>query len=1075
MNRSRRLPNFRPAYSPKLTQTTSIISILVGCLVLIGWQFDIEIFKTSLSPNLTTMKVNTALCFLLSGVSLWLQQGKRQSSRGERRIHKSIAQICALAVALVGLLTVSQYLFGWNLGIDQLLFRDSSAVKIISPGRMGLNTAVNFLLIGSTLLLLSQRNRRSYWCVQSLTLLATLIALQALIGYTYQVAILYGIAPYTSAMPLHTALTFIVFCVGLLWAHPDQGFMRVVTSDGYGGLLARRLLIAAIAIPLVIGWLILQAQRGGYYDPAFALSLFAIALIVIFVVLIWQNAALIEKLDSERQGVLKALRTNEEKLRSFVDADVIGILFGDVNGGIAEANNEFLRMIGYSREDLRLGRISWINITPPEYLPLDEERITEAKERGACTPYEKEYIRPDGSRVPVLIGYVLVGEEREESVAFILDLSDRKALEQAQQAANRQITNILESISDNFVALDRDLRITYVNQATAKLNGVTPEEMIGKANWEMWPWTAGSIFEQKYRQLLATGSPTHFEALYEPLNIWLEVHAYPAADGLSIYFRDVTQRKLSEAAIRESELNFRNLADTMPLLFWTTRADGYHEYFNQRWYDYTGMTLEQTQGWGWSHLLHPDDRQRCLDIWNESLRTGNIYNIEYRFQRASDGEYRWFLGRALPMRDQNGDIVKWFGTCVDIHEQKLVIEERDRLLASEQLARTQAETSNRLKDEFLAVVSHELRSPLNAMLGWVQMLRTGRLNETMTAKALETIERNARAQTQLIEDLLDVSRIITGKLRLNVRSLQLAPIIEAAIDTARPAADAKEIRLQPVLDPAAGPISGDSERLQQIVWNLLSNAIKFTPKKGRVHIRLERINSHVEITISDTGIGIKPEFLPYVFERFRQADSSSTRSYSGLGLGLAIVRHLLELHGGSVSVDSPGEGQGSTFTVMLPVIPVVRLETEEERVHPTISKGVPFDSPPALNNLRILVVDDEVDTRDFITTALIECGAQVKAVASAMEALAAIQQWQPDVLVSDIGMPLEDGYSLIRKVRLLPPHQGGRIPAVALTAYARAEDRTRALQYGFQMHLPKPVEPAELATVVASVAQRNAD
>ncbi len=1066
MNRFR-LPTSRRAYSPKLTQTASIISILVGCLVLIGWQFDIGILKAGLSPNLTTMKVNTALCFLLSGVSLWLQQGKR--------IKRRIAQVCALAVVLIGLLTVSQYLFGWNLGIDQLLSRDLPDVKIISPGRMGLNTAVNFLLIGSALLLLGQRNHRSYWYLQSLTVLAALISLQALIGYAYKVAILYGIAPYTSAMALHTALTFIVLCVGLLWARPDQGFMRVVTSDGYGGLLARRLLIAAIAIPLVIGWLILQAQRAGYYDPAFALSLFAIALIVIFVVLIWQNAALIEKLDSERQGVLKALRNNEEKLRSFVDADVIGILFGDVNGGIAEANNEFLRMIGYSREDLRSGRISWINITPPEYLPLDESRIAEAKDRGACTPYEKEYIRPDGSRVPVLIGYVLVGEQREESVAFILDLSDRKALEQAQQEANRRVVNILESISDNFVAMDRDLRITYVNQATAKLNGVMPEEMIGKANWEMWPWTAGSIFEQKYRQLLASGEPTHFEALYEPLNIWLEVHAYPTADGLSIYFRDITQRKQAEAAIRESELNFRNLADTMPLLFWTTRADGYHEYFNQRWYDYTGMTLEQTQGWGWSHLLHPDDRQRCLDIWNESLRTGNIYNIEYRFQRALDGEYRWFLGRALPMRDQNGDIVKWFGTCVDIHEQKLVIEERDRLLASEQLARTQAETSNRLKDEFLAVVSHELRSPLNAMLGWVQMLRTGRLNETMAAKALETIERNARAQTQLIEDLLDVSRIITGKLRLNVRSLQLAPIIEAALDTARPAAEAKEIRLQSVLDPAAGPISGDSERLQQIVWNLLSNAIKFTPKKGRVHIRLERINSHIEITISDTGIGIKPEFLPYVFERFRQADSSSTRSYSGLGLGLAIVRHLVELHGGTVSVDSLGEGQGSTFTVMLPVIPVVRLETEEERVHPTVSKGVPFNSPPALNNLRVLVVDDEVDTRDFITAVLVECGAEVKAVASAAEALTEIKQWQPDVLVSDIGMPLEDGYSLIRKVRLLSPNQGGRIPAAALTAYARAEDRTRALQSGFQMHLPKPVEPAELVTVVASLAQRHAD
>lgn len=532
-----------------------------------------------------------------------------------------------------------------------------------------------------------------------------------------------------------------------------------------------------------------------------------------------------------RKQAESALRANEEKLRSFVEANVIGIMFGDVDGGIQEANDEFLRIVGFTQQELGAGQVRWSDITPPELLYLDEQGITEAKARGMCTPYEKEYIRKDGSRIPVLVGYVLVKEERQESIAFILDLTERKQME-------------------------------------------------------------------------------------------------------------------------------------------------------------------------------------------ESLR-----------QKAEE--------------------------------------------------LTQA---NRMKDEFLAVVSHELRSPLNSILGWTQMLRGRKLNETMIAKALETIERNARAQTQLIEDLLDVSRIITGKVRLNVRPCQLVSIVEAAIDTVRPSADAKSIRLQSVLDPAAGPISGDSDRLQQVIWNLLSNAIKFTPKGGRVHICLERINSHVEIMVSDTGKGISTEFLPYVFDRFRQADSSSTRSYGGLGLGLAIVRHLVELHGGTVQVESPGEGLGTTFTVNLPLM-AVRLEAiEAERVHPTVGQGVPFDNLPSLAGLQVLVVDDEADTREFLTTVLEQCGAQVRAVKSVREALEAIAHLKPDVLVSDIGMPEEDGYTLIRQVRRreaacrqtsLLPEQGGKIPAVALTAYARAEDRTRSLKEGFQMHLPKPIEPAELVTVVASLTGRT--
>jgi signal transduction histidine kinase/ActR/RegA family two-component response regulator len=410
----------------------------------------------------------------------------------------------------------------------------------------------------------------------------------------------------------------------------------------------------------------------------------------------------------------------------------------------------------------------------------------------------------------------------------------------------------------------------------------------------------------------------------------------------------------------------------------------------------------------------------------------------------------------------------------EIRQRKRAEEERAQLLVQEQQARAEAERLNRLKDEFLSTISHELRTPLNAILGWAQILRTSKVDEVRMHRVLETIERNARSQAQLVDDLLDISRIIAGKIRLNVQTIAPVSVIEAAIETVQPAADAKHIRLQSVLDPAAGPVLGDSERLQQIVWNLLSNAIKFTPKGGRVQVCLQRINSHIEIIVSDTGQGISPDFLPYVFDRFRQADGSITRSFGGLGLGLAIVRQLVELHGGTVHAESPGEGQGATFTVKLPVMAVGATAIESERVHPAVCGTVEFDSSPRLDGLRLLIVDDDADMRELLAYTLEACGAEVIAAASAAEAIAILTASSASIhlLISDIGMPDEDGYRLLRRIRALPTEQGGRIPAVALTAYARTQDRTAALLAGFQSHLAKPVEPAELVAVVANLAGR---
>jgi PAS domain S-box-containing protein len=722
-----------------------------------------------------------------------------------------------------------------------------------------------------------------------------------------------------------------------------------------------------------------------------------------------------------------------------------------------------------------------------------------------------------------------------------------------------------------------------------------------------------------------------FSEYTERIVIGLAAQAAVAMDNARLYEAARRERALLEA----SEERYRSLADAMPQIVWSAHADGQLDYFNRRWFEYTGFTEEESlAGEGWQHALHPEDVEPCLKRWHASLRTGQEYKIEYRFRRASDGTYRWHLGRALPMRDHDGRIVKWFGAATDIDDQKRAEEslrfilaaseilsesldyestlasvarlavpqladwcavdmleqahsfrrlavahtdpakvelamelERlyptdmnapyglprvlrtgkpeylpdipDQMLAeaaqndehlsfmrelglksymivpliargrtlgaitfvtaesgrqytesdlsyAEDLARRaalavdnarlyrEAQQANRTKDEFLATVSHELRTPLTAVLGWARILRSGGIDDATAKRALETIERNARSQAQLVEDLLDVSRIITGKLRLDVQRVEPKSVIDLSIEAIRPAAEAKGVRLQVVLDPMAGPISGDPDRLQQVVWNLLSNAVKFTPRDGRVQVRLERVRSHVEIAVSDTGAGIEPEFLPFVFERFRQADGTSTRQYGGLGLGLAIVRHLVELHGGQVHAASLGRNQGSTFTVELPLM-AVQAESSGQ-VHaslPAAENLAAFDIDRILDGLRVLVVDDEADARELIKTILEQRGAEVTSVPSALEGLEALPRFQPDVIISDIEMPNEDGYALIKKIRELDPKEGGRTPAAALTAYARTEDRMRALLAGFQIHMPKPIEPAELIAVVANLAGRT--
>ncbi|HEY9804730.1 MAG TPA: ATP-binding protein [Leptolyngbyaceae cyanobacterium] len=522
--------------------------------------------------------------------------------------------------------------------------------------------------------------------------------------------------------------------------------------------------------------------------------------------------------------------------------------------------------------------------------------------------------------------------------------------------------------------------------------------------------------------------------------------------------QEINERQRILEVLKESEERYRYLAEAIPQIVWTANANGDCDYYNQNWCDYTGLTLEQSLGSGWLAALHPEDVERSHEVWLKAVETGTLYENEYRFKRAVDGSYRWQLGRAFPLKDQQAKVVKWFGTCTDIHEQKQILEERARLLELEQ-------TANRIKDEFLAVLSHELRTPLNAILGWSKLLQDRQLNPARTSQALATIERNATLQVQLIEDLLDISRILQGKLAINITKVNLAIVISTAIETMRLAAETKSIEISTRFAPNIRQVMGDSARLQQVVWNLLSNAVKFTPNGGKIKVYLEQVDNYAQVVVSDTGKGISPEFLPYVFDYFRQADSSSTRKFGGLGLGLAIVRKIVEIHGGTVTAQSDGEEQGATFTVRLPMLSEDEVSVTDEQYH---SASLEANSLP-LVGIKTLIVDDDADSRDFLAFILEQEGAEVSLAASALEALQLLPKIKPDVLVSDISMPEMNGYTLIRQVRTWTKEQGGQIPAIALTAFARQYDREQALQAGYQLHLPKPLNADELIAAVAKL------
>jgi PAS domain S-box-containing protein len=571
--------------------------------------------------------------------------------------------------------------------------------------------------------------------------------------------------------------------------------------------------------------------------------------------------------------------------------------------------------------------------------------------------------------------------------------------------------------------------------------------------------------------------PPYSLAISSPLAL-AQVNIYLLAGALISLMTENLHRarrrsEESEAREREQREKLRVTLASIGDAVIATDAEGRVTFMNHIAESLTGWRHEDASMRPLADVFNIINEQTRQTVENPAPRVmceGQIVSLaSHTALITKDGTERPIDYSEAPIKDAKGKTVGAVLVFHDITKRKQEEDERSRLLASERAARREAEEASRLKDEFLSTLSHELRTPLISINGWTQLLREGKISGERAERALESIECNAKSQTQLVNDLLDVSRIITGKTRLDFGPLRLGSVIEAAVESVRPSAEAKEIQLSALLDPAADPVSGDAERLQQVVWNLLSNAIKFTQKGGRVQVRLERVDSHVEIIVADDGQGINPEFLPHVFDRFSQEEGGSDRQHGGLGLGLAIVRHLVELHGGTVHADSAGLGQGATFTITLPVIPV-RMAAPDGKREAEHGRATPSKNLPSIRGGRVLLVDDNADGRELVEEMLDQGGAETRTASSAAEALAILDGWRPDALISDIGMPGEDGYALIEKLRSRERERGERLlPAIALTAYVRAEDRLRTLSAGYQAHVSKPVDMAELLTVIASL------
>jgi PAS domain S-box-containing protein len=781
-------------------------------------------------------------------------------------------------------------------------------------------------------------------------------------------------------------------------------------------------------------------------------------------------------------------------LAAIVESSDDAILTKDLDGIIQTANLATERLFGYTQAEL-IGQPVRILIPPDRQ--AEEDDILARMHRGERVDhFETVRLTKDGRPIDISLTVSPVRDATGTIVGVsktARDITERKRAAAALDAQREWFRVTLASIGDAVIAADPRGHVSYMNATAETLTGWTAADAEGRPLAEVF-----HIINEKSRQPVENPAALvirlgHIVGLANhTVLISRDGTERPIADsaapirdgsgaiiGVVLVFRDVTEERLAEDAIAEQREWLETTLESIGDAVIATDVRGHIVFMNPVAEHLTGWRVDAARGRACTDvftIINEQTRRTVENPVTRVLAAGIVVGLaNHTILIAADGTERPIDDSGAPIRNRDGRIVGVVLVFRDVTERRraemdrqIAAAERERLLEAERVARTEAERASRVKDDFVAMVSHELRTPLNAILGWTQLMARNRQDDAVLDRGLDVVARNTRLQAQLIADLLDISRIVSGKLRLDIQNVDLVAVVREAIETVHQEASAKHITIRQELETAIGPVAGDPGRLQQVVWNLLSNAIKFTSIGGQIVVTLRRIGDELDIAVADTGVGIRAEVLPQLFDRFHQADRSITRRFGGLGLGLSIVKTLVEMHGGSVRADSPGEGQGATFTMTLPSS---RIEAPPALIPTTTAAADEAVHTVSLGGIRMLVVEDEPDTREFLKRLLESRGASVALATSAPDALAIWEVVRPELLISDIGLPGMDGYDLMQQIRLKDVGDGGGIPAVALTAYARSEDRTRALLAGFQAHLAKPVEPAELLATIASFAE----
>lgn len=1259
-------------------QFAGVFVAILGGLVLLGWVIDNETLK-SVHPNLVAMKANTALCFLLLGIAVACS-GPAVSGHNSRRGGRIVGQACAALAVVISTLSLSQYAFGWDLGIDQLLVHEpAGAIGTSSPGRMALPSIFVLTLMGTGIAV----TRRYPQFAQTLILAADGIAIFGLAAYTYGVPFSDQESRFTQ-MSLHAAFAVLILAFGALAAMPDRGLIAMLTSNGLGSVIARRLLPTALFAPFALSAVLLLGKQFGLFQHATAGTALATANIIVFAGLVMWLAKRMDVMDFERQEVEREGRRRDNRYRALVkhSSDMVSVIGPD--GVRSYVSPSIESRLGYRADEL-VGATG-LSVVHPDDLPIAAQLIDQVKERpGATASGIHRLQHRDGTAI--WVDAIVVNLRDDPAVGGIMitsrDITERRKVEEALHESEVQARResafaqlLIDSSFDAISALDTDERYTAWNPAMELLTGVAKETVLGKKVVEVFPWTeqndalarmrrvlAGDVIvdlDRPYRmpdtghagfssiqmtplreergqiigmlavahdtterkrneqalteqaQLLelahdaivvrevdgtilswnrgaeemygwsreeAIGQVSHIllktESTFTYDDVQTALKAHNRWDGELIHQRkdrgklniasrqvllrdeqgnprrtlmintditaqkeaanqlqvlnqeleqrvldrtaalananraleeEIAERELTQAKLLDGTLRYRFLANAMPQIVWTTRADGTIDYVNQPWHLYTGLPYEQAQLDGWKSVIHPDDWDTLLDRWTRSVAAGQGFDVELRLKRAADSVYRWHLGRAVPRRDRDGQIVQWVGTCTDIEDQKQAVGElqrahddlelrvqkrtvelaqsnasltseiSERLEIESQLrtAMAEVEEASRLKSQFLSTMSHELRTPMNAIIGYAHLLLDGLdgpLSDEQTAD-IDQIARSADQLLNLINDVLDLSKIEAGKVELTREPVDLTQLVAQVCNSVRPQATTKGLRLVTDVQDDLPPLEGDLTRLRQILLNLAGNAVKFTAS-GQVGLTVRAVNQMIEIAVSDTGIGISPDALAFIFDEFRQADGSTTRRFGGTGLGLAIARKLARLHGGDITVESQ-VGDGSVFTLSLPTVERVSTATLESPRRPgdAISLIVaPSDEVPLLTVPRsstVLLIEDDPAFVNLVRRTLEPRGIKVVQSGRGADGLLLASALKPSLVLLDIGLEDHvDGWQVLHRLRTDPATRS--LPVVIVTA---RDDDGKALAFGATDYLVKPIDRATLLTVLKRFGNR---